>query len=180
MSCTTPIAFDVLVDYWAGELADDEVDRIDAHVIGCASCAAESEAVERIVAAFHGRIPPVISAEQLAALHREGLVVVENPFAPGERKEVRFDPHVDVLVHRLGGLALADVTRVQVVVRCESNDALLLEDDFVPFDRTRGEVLIACQRHFAALPSDVVFEVLAHDDAGRVTSARYAVPHVFG
>lgn len=179
MSCSSPIAFEVLVDYWAGELADDEVDRIDAHVMGCGSCAAESEAVERIVAALHFRIPPVISADQLAALQREGLVVVANAFAPGERKEVRFEPHVDLLVHRLGGLALDRAARVSVVVRSESSNQVLLEDDFVPFDRTRGEVLIACQRHFAAMPPDVVFEVFAHDDDGRVTSARYSVPHVF-
>lgn len=179
MSCSSPIAFEVLVDYWAGELADDEVDRIDAHVMGCPFCAAESESVERIAAACRFRIPPVISAEQLAALQREGVVVVANAFAPGERKEVHFEPHVDVLVHRLGGLALDRATRVRLVVRSESNDQVMLEDDFVPFDRARGEVLIACQRHFAAMPPDVVFEVFAHDDTGGVSTARYLVPHVF-
>ncbi|HWB82208.1 MAG TPA: zf-HC2 domain-containing protein [Nannocystaceae bacterium] len=179
MSCTSPIAFEVLVDYWAGELSDEAVERIDAHVMGCASCAAESEAVERIAAACRFRIPPVISADQLDALQREGLVVAENPCTPGARKEARFEPDVDLLVHRLGGLALAGATRVRMVVRSESSNVVMLEDDFVPFDRTRGEVLVACQRHFAAFPPDVVFEVFAHDDTGIVSSARYLVPHVF-
>ncbi len=52
-------------------------------------------------------------------------------------------------------------------------------DPFAPFDAERGEVLIACQRHFEALADpDVVFDVHVHrGDATTVTT--FFIPHVF-
>lgn len=179
MSCSEPIPFARLVDYWAGDLETAEVDAIDEHLLGCAHCTGESVSVARLVTALRGAIPPIVSAEQLRELAARGLAIVTNDFTPGERKEVVFARGVDLLVHRLGGLALADATSVSVEVTVESTHALLMRDDGVPFDRERGEVLIACQRHFASMPPDVVFEVSVHRASGAVTRTRYAVPHVF-
>ena len=49
----------------------------------------------------------------------------------------------------------------------------------VPFDAAAGEVLIACQRHYASFPPDIVFEVTAHRAGGPVLAARYTVLHVY-
>jgi hypothetical protein len=179
MSCAEPIAFARLVDYWAGDLDEAESDRIDEHLMGCAHCTRESESVARLAAVFRGWIPPIVSADQVRELAARGLVVVTNDFAPGERKEVVFGVGVDLLVHRLGGLALADATRVGVVVTAGPGDDMMMQDDWVPFDRERGEVLVACQRHFAGQPADVAFEIHVHHASGEVTRTRYVVPHVF-
>lgn len=179
MSCADPISFARLVDYWAGELDAAEVDRVDEHLLACASCSGESMSVSRLVGALRGSIPPIVSAEQARELAARGLVVVTNDFVPDERKEVLFERGVDVLLHRLGGLALGDVQRVGVVVRGGPALDVMMHDDFVPFDRERGEVLVACQRHFAGMPAEVVFEVQAHHASGDVTRARFVVPHVF-
>jgi len=69
--------------------------------------------------------------------------------------------------------------RVQVSVRVESTGDVLFEDHFAPFDGARGEVLIACQRHFAHMPPDIAFDVGAHDRSGQVALSTFLVPHVF-
>jgi hypothetical protein len=74
---------------------------------------------------------------------------------------------------------LADAERVEVVVRSEAH-GVMVHEAFAPFDRERGEVLIACQRHFASMPRDVAFDVRVHRAGGaepEVTT--YYIPHVF-
>lgn len=177
--CARPIAWADLVDYWAGELDAAEIDRIDEHLFGCEQCSALSQRLAQIAAALRHSPPPVVGAADVEALRARGLVVEDNVFSPGEVKTARFRAGVDVMIHRLSGLDLTHVERVSVRVGFESSGALQLEDHFVPFDRERGEVWIACHRHFAALPPDVVFEVRVHHDGGTTTSARYSVPHTY-
>jgi hypothetical protein len=66
-----------------------------------------------------------------------------------------------------------------VSVSVESSGDMVFEDHFAPFDRERGEVLIACQRHFSHLPSDIAFDVRAFDASGEVSRTTFLVPHVF-
>jgi hypothetical protein len=176
-ACATPVASEQLVDYWAGDLPQAETERIDEHLFGCAACSGESERVARIAQALRDAVPAVVTEEQVRELRARGLVVEENQFAPGLRREVAFAPHVDILIHRLGGLDLARAERVHVSVWIESSGAVLFEDHFAPFDREHGAVLIACQRHFASFPPDVAFDVRTHDDSGAQSLATYLVPH---
>jgi hypothetical protein len=178
--CAEPIAWQRLVDYWAGDLDSTESDRVEEHLFACEACTTESERVARIAQAFQTAIPAVVGADQLAELRARGLVVEENPVAAGTLREVVFQPGVDVLIHRLHGLDLALAERVQLSVRIESTGDVIFEDHFAPFDRARGEVLVACQRHFSSFPPDVAFEVRAHDPSGRVSLTTFRVPHVFG
>lgn len=178
--CTTPLSFEQLVDYFTIELDAAASEAIEEHVFACGRCAAELDRVERIVAAFRGQLPPVISTEQLAELRAEGHEIRESTFLPGERREVRFERGLDFMIHRLGGLALGDASRVSVTVRTESTGDVVHIEHFAPFDRSRGEVLIACQKHFAAMPHDVVFDVRVHSPSAAVPAvATYSIPHVF-
>jgi hypothetical protein len=178
-TCERPIAWDVLVDYWADDLPGDEAERVEAQLFACGACTATSARVARIAQAMRSAIPPVVSEEDVAALRARGLVVEENRFAPGVRQEARFGAAVDILVHRLGGLDLSRARRVDVTVRIESTGQVILEDLFAPFDPARGEVLIACQRHFAGLPPDVAFDVRTHTADGDAPVQTFLVPHVF-
>ena len=177
--CTEPIAWGHLVDYWAGDLDGAESDRVEEHLFACEACTAESARVARVAQAFHTAIPAVVGADELQELRARGLIVEENSVAPGTRRDAIFRPGVDILIHRLHGLDLALAERVQLSIRIESTGAVLFEDHFAPFDRARGEVLVACQRHFSSLPPDVVFDVRAHDPAGGVSLTTFTVPHVF-
>jgi hypothetical protein len=178
MSCSRPVSWEDLVAYWAGDLAPADVDRIDDHLMGCEPCSCESARVSSLVEALRAFVPPIVTRAALEKLRARGARIEESTFAPGERRTVVFGRGIDLLVHRLAGLNLADARRVRVTVRVESTREVLFEDPNAPFDATEG-VLIACQRHYAMLPPDTFFEVHAIDGSGIERSAAYAIPHLF-
>ena len=179
-SCTSPIEDAHLVAYWANDLPPDELADIEEHLFACTTCCAAAERIGQIARAFRTSLPPVISPAELAVLRAQGATLVENTFAAGARQTVTFEPGIDLMIHRLGGLDLATAERVEVVVRTESGaTGVIFEELFAPFDRERGEVLIACQRHFAAYPHDVVFDVRVHRSSRPPELATYFIPHEF-
>jgi anti-sigma factor RsiW len=177
--CPHPIPWEDLVAYWADDLEPADLDRVEEHLMGCAGCSVTSASVAAIAGALRAMIPPIISTTRLAELRALGLRVVENPMSPGQRKPVIFGTQIDLLVHRLAGLDLSSAEHVRVTISIESTGAVVRDDPDVPFDRAAGAVLIACQRHFAALPPDIVFEVRARGPLGEEPVARYEVPHTF-
>jgi anti-sigma factor RsiW len=179
VSCTSPIAWESLVDYWAGDLAQHEQDVLEEHVMGCERCASASARVAAMTEAFRAMIPPLLTPETLARLHSKGLRILENPMHPGERKQVLFPANVDVLLHRLGGLDLAHATRVSFTLRVESTAHVLIAIDDAVFDRNAGAVLVACQMHFASLPPDTVAEIRTLDESGVETVREYTILHRF-
>lgn len=178
-ACVGPLSFERLVHYWAGDTTDAETDAIDEHLFSCAVCTEAAARVGAITERLRALGPPFISHEKVAVLRARGFVVEENFVAPGARITVTFDTQ-DYLIHHLGGLDLTGAERVAVVVRVESTGEILAEHPSVPFDRSGGEILVACQRHFAAFPPDISFEV---ETVARGVSAgpraRYAVLHRF-
>jgi len=177
MSCSTPLSWEDLVLYWAGDLAPEQVERLDEHLMGCTACSAQSARVSAVVEGLRELIPPIITRALLARLRAQGTRIEENTFSPGQQSVV-FRHGVDVLVHRLAGVDLSGAERVRVAVRVESTGALLVEDPNAPFDMQDG-VLVACQRHFADLPPDVLIEVSAIDASGAERTAKYSIPHIF-
>ena len=126
-------------------------------------------------------LPPVIDQAGVDALRARGHVVRDNHFEPGVRKTVVFERDVDFLIHHLRGLELGDAERVSVRVWSETRGTLF-EDLFAPFDRERGEVLIACQKHFVTFPPDIAFDVHVYRPGGYAdtTVQTFYVPHEFG
>lgn len=178
-ACAAPVSHERWVSYWANDLPADEVTAIDDQLFACDACAAEGQRTSNIVQAFRSMIPPVLSTDQAAALRGRGPVIRENDFSPGVRTSVLFDRDAELLIHHLRGLELDDAERVEVIIRSESHGTLF-EEPFAPFDRGRGEVLIACQRHFAALPPDVAFDVRVYRTGAAAPSmSTYLIPHLF-
>ena len=178
--CASPIAFEILVAYWAGDLAPLEAETVEQHAMGCATCTGESARIAAITQAIAGQIPPMIASETVAKLRARGVRIVDNPVRPGERKTTLFPDDADVLLHRLGELDLLGASSVSVTVKVEETGDILFHTDNAPFDRAAGEVLVACQKHFRAFPPNIVFEVLRRDALQNETIAVYTVPHVFG
>ena len=176
-TCSTPIAWETLVAYWAADLPGTELDALEEHLLGCASCTAASARVAAVTEGIRKLIPPVLDRARLDRLRARGLRIVENPVAPGERKECVFPVGVDILLHRLGGLTLRDTKVLGLKVLVESTRDVMFEFPDVPFDARSGEVLVACQRHFETLPHDVMFEVSTRDALGREERIHYSVPH---
>ena len=170
--------FATLVDYWTRDLSAAQTDDVEAHLFACDACSAEAERVAKIAGVFRTFLPPAISPEQLDELKARGLAIEENRFAPGTRTTVTFPAQLDLLIHHLTGLDLSGADRVELTVRSASA-GLVHHDPFAPFDAARGEVLIACQKHFAVFPPDIVFDVDVHRGSAPPARSTYEIPHVF-
>ncbi len=175
--CTTPLPTSTLVDYWLYELADDELDRVEEHLLGCAACHAASASVATIARALRDGIPPVVSPHQVADLRQKGLRIVDNAVDAGRANLASFRPDCDVLLHHLRGLVLDDVTSVDLTITATATGAPLLHFADVPVDVEAGEVLVACQRHFAVFPPDITCEVRLHRRAAAGSLTRFAISH---
>jgi hypothetical protein len=172
-----PIPWETLVDYIAGELSGAESDAVEEHLFACATCSAEAARVASVTETLRSALPPAVSREKLEELRAGGRKLVENAFVPGDRKDVVFVPEADLLVHRLGGLELGDAERVSFQIRSESTGERIMEIDSAPFERKEGALLVACQRHYAALPHDTVFDISIHTAGGTVRTATYTLLH---
>jgi hypothetical protein len=178
MSCAGPLSFETLVAYWAGDLDDAETDRVDEHLMTCASCSASSERLASLVSALRGLIPPVVDRATVDKLRASGRRLREQTFLPDQRQALTFPADHDLLIHRLTGFDLAGAERVDVTVTSESSGAIIAELRGAPFDPAEG-VLIACQQHFAELPTDTVFAVRATSASGVERVATYTILHDF-
>jgi hypothetical protein len=121
----------------------------------------------------------ILRQSDLAKLNARGLRIVENSFSPGERCQVTFPAGVDVLLHRLTGLDLADATRVSFTMSVESTQAVLGALDNAPFDPESGALLVACRPHYAIFPPDTVADLRVHRTDGSSRDYRYTILHVF-
>ncbi|MFT3926645.1 MAG: zf-HC2 domain-containing protein [Myxococcales bacterium] len=177
--CSTPLAWETLVAYWSADLSEAETERVDEHLMACVRCSEHSARVAQLAQSLRELLPPVLAPALLDTLHARGLCIEDNPMSPGERREVTFPRHVDILLHRLQGLELSDVVKVDFSVHDEASGNLLTEVHDAPFDRARGEVLVACQKHYASFPPNTVFEITAALPSGETRSTRYTVLHRF-
>jgi anti-sigma factor RsiW len=179
MSCANPVSWPDLVDYWAGDLDDDASAALEEHLFGCADCTTAAARVAAVTETLREAIPPVVSRRQIDRLRARGARVRENDFAPGERREILFSPDADLLIHRLAGLDLTDAERVDFRITSESTGALIAAIEAAPFDPAEGAVLVACQRHYAALPHDTVMAVSIHGPGAAARTATYTILHRF-
>lgn len=179
MTCANPIALATLVDYWAGDLADAETAAVDEHLFGCAECTAASARVASVALALRSSVPAVVLRSAIEQMRARGSRVRENVFAPGDRREVEFAADTDLLIHRLGGLALEGVERIDLQVTSESTGALVSDIQSVPFDPAEGAVFVACQRHYAALPHDTVMSLSIHAADAPPRTAAYTILHKY-
>lgn len=178
-TCSNAIAWDTLVDYWAGELDDASTETVEDHLFGCADCTAAAARVAAVTEAVRAALPPAVTRRHVERLRASGARIRENDFTPGDRREVQFDAGADLLIHRLGGLDLTGAERVALRITSESTGALVAADDAITFDAAEGAVLVACQRHYAALPHDTVMEVSVHAGAAPPRRATYTILHAF-
>lgn len=180
-TCAAPTPFETLVALWTGELPPDEAEALESHLFSCASCAEASERLGQLVAGLRDLIPPIISHERRDRLAAGGTRIRHTPVAAGADADADFTKDLDLLVHILKG-DLSRAERVDVEVMDEQKQVTHLQFQHVPFDGARGEVLVACQRHFEHLtspPGDPVFRVFAVEQGVRRLVGDYFVRHHF-
>jgi hypothetical protein len=150
---------------------------LEEHLMGCAGCSEAAARVAAITETLRAMIPAIVDGALLGRLRARGLRIRESSFAPGDRREEWFTADVDLLIFRLGGLDLVQATRVAFSLRDEVSGALLTATSAAPFDAESGALLLCCQRHYAALPPNVIAEVRVYQRDGGEASATYAIQH---
>jgi len=176
MSCSSAVSWDVLVDWWAGDLDEDAAARVEEHLLGCGDCARVASRVAATAEVLRTMVPPVLRPERLRSLAAAGLRIVENPLVPGQTCTFHFPATADLAVHVLGGLELRDDSRVEVTIRSMASGQILGHVPDAPFDAKRGVVLVACQRDYARLDHDIVAEVRVGQQQ---PAAEYTIFHHF-
>jgi hypothetical protein len=172
-----PLSFEALVDYLAGDLEAGEAARLEDHLFACDACAARAERLGDLVAALREAPMPVIPHARLEAWRAAGLRVQETPIGDGEAVTVAFARGLDLLVHRLRG-DLAGARRVDCAIG-PVDGAPFAQLEHVPFDAVRGEILVACHRHYMEeFPPDTRFQVTVTDAAGGRRERTYIVHHL--
>jgi hypothetical protein len=181
-ACPSPIPYDTLVALWAGDLPADEAEAAEAHLFSCDVCAQASDRLGRLVAGLREVLPPVISHARRDRLVAAGTRIRETPVEAGVDAEAHFTADVDLLIHVLKA-DVRDAERVDLEL-LDPQGISRLQLTNVPFDRDRGEVLIACQRHYqtdAAMPGgDPVFQVHAVRAGVRRPVGNFFVRHHWG
>lgn len=179
MSCSAPVSFELLVALWAGELDDPEA--VEEHLFACESCAATAAAIDRLIGSLGTLVPPVLTSDQHERLAARGLKIRELTFSPGERGEAFFARDLDLYLFRLRA-DFAGVKRVDLEI-VDTNGDVHFHVAHVPFDATRGEVLVACQQHFRSFadgfPGAPEFRVVAQDGGTRRELGAYVIKHVW-
>jgi hypothetical protein len=175
--------FETLVALWSGEIGEAEAVLVDEHLFTCDSCAAATERLAHVVGGLRAKMPFVISRahhDRLVASGTRVAVTTADPTSDRTaEKTARFTPDVDLLVFALrGDVSKADRVDVEIASPTGS-PSYLLED--VPFDRAKGEVLIACQRHYEGMfpAGDPIFSVHAVEAGTRRTVGDYVINHVW-
>lgn len=144
-TCARPVADDVLLDWWAGELAPPERRRLEKHLLSCDVCSERAHAVSALAGGVRelvreGRVPLVVLPAVLERLHREGRKIREYRVAPGGGVHCTVGPEDDVVLSRLV-VDLREVSRLDLVARVDEGPEGRLAD--LPFDPAAGEVMFA-------------------------------------
>lgn len=185
--CREPIDLQELTAYWLGELQAAAEEKVEAHFLGCASCAgrlewlaALSEGVRAVVRT--GRLGMVVSLPFIQALKAAGFRLREYSVAPGGRVSCTITAADHAVVSRLRA-PLGGVTRVDVVQRVRAGGEdwpeIRLED--VPFDPASGEVLVVHPGVLRTMPAHTaVTRLVAVGDAGETPIGEYTFAHTPG
>ncbi len=155
----------------SGELDEATAASLEAHLFECDPCAEAWTSLASLVGGLRETIPMVISHARRDRMVASGKRLSVTEVSEGVDTPALFSPELDLLVFALK-VDLAKVDRVRVDIVAPDGSKRFIEED-VPFDRARGEVLVACQRHFEGMfESDPTFEVYAMEPPRRLASFR--------
>jgi len=182
-SCSTPISDDALVDYWFDELAANEEERIEEHLLGCAVCSRRLGSLVTlgagIRAAFrNGAVGAVISPALLDLMKRDGLRLREYPIGPGDSVNCTISAADDAVVSRLR-VNLAGASRIDLELQSELGAARLTD---IPFEPSADEVLFCPPAaHLKQAPAYVQrIRLIAVDESGERAIGDYTFVHTPG
>ena len=119
VTCTSPIDYAVLADYWAGMLPSSQEEVVELHLLDCDACGARlrdmialAEGIRAV--AREGRLRMVVSDTFLQRAAENGMHIREYALPPGGSVPCTVSAEDDILVCRLA----ADLTGAPRVDLC--------------------------------------------------------------
>lgn len=142
-ACSSPIAFETLVEYWLGELDEANEARVDEHLLGCDQCSASLQSLVELAGGLRslvrqGAVPAVVTGAFVARLAKQGLRLREYRVPCNGSVHCTVAPDDDLLVSRLEA-PLAEVEQVDALLFDETGQQRLHD---IPFNRSTGEVVL--------------------------------------
>ena len=180
--CPAPIGFADVVDYWAGDLARAEEDRIEDHVFTCADCARELAAAETLArsikaVAREGRLMSVVTDSILNRLAADGVRIRTFTLEREDVVPCAVWADDDLVVARIRA-DLADVDSVTIVTRQASGEEIGRLADVAVRPGQREILNAFSAAHLRKLPQTRVHvTVTAQSGTGEGTLAEYTLEH---
>lgn len=145
-AATGCLSHDELADYWTADLPPEALERLEAHVFECASCArllADAESLRHgvVMLVRAGAFQAFVTDALLNRLSRDGVRVRTYSLGPGESVACAAWEGDDVILTRLRG-DFTGVTAVEAVMRLESGEEIGRSGD-VPVSPGATELLLA-------------------------------------
>jgi hypothetical protein len=187
MSCQSPLPFASLVDYWAGDLPEEEQARVEEHQFACATCAERLESIGELtrgiaaVAKRRGGFAFSLTASMVKKLEEHGLVMRYYRARPGDVVPCTVGPDDDLMVTWLDA-DFAGVERVDLALYNEAGQLQFRNED-VPVDHGTNQVIytLAGDLLRKALhhgPEKVRVELISVDAQGERVLGQYIFAHV--
>ena len=180
--CPAPVAFADVVDYWAGDLAPAEEDRIEAHVFTCVECARELAAAEALArhirsVAREGRLIAAVTDSILNRLAADGVRIRTFTLESDDVVPCAVWADDDLVVARIRA-DLADVDSLTIVTRQASGEEIGRLSDVAVRPGQREILNAFSAAHLRKLPQTLVhITVTARTDRGESTIAKYTLEH---
>jgi hypothetical protein len=177
--------FAKLVEFWFGELAPEDEERLEEHLLDCAHCSEQlGELVELgagISSVFRsGALRAVISPAFLQKMKIAGMRLREYRVPPGGSVDCTLTAADNAVVGRLQA-SLTGVARLDLALLTEHGEVRSRLQD-IPFDPVAGEVLFCpSAARLKQLPAHTdVVRLIAVDEAGERSLADYTFVHMPG
>jgi len=170
---------ETIAAYALDELGEEAQAAFEEHYFGCDTCLAQAERMQRLVQELEATLPSVLTTARRRRLEttlpRPRAVDVQ----PGGRATLRLGKDAPVAFWVMHA-PLSGAERVDFEARDDQGTTLFTLKD-VPFDRERGEVVLACQVHFRMLPGieKMRASLVATDATGSRTVGEYRLDHQF-
>jgi hypothetical protein len=179
--CETPVKDEVLLAWWAGELATREQEQLEEQLFSCDECEGRAQRLAAIAEGIRelarkGEIPTAVLPSVVERLRQEGRRVREYQVRHGGGVQCTVSPEDDVVLARLT-VELGGVSRLDLVIRVDDGPEQRLPD--LPFDASAGELIFAPPTDtLRAMPAHVQrIRLLAVDPQGERVLGEYAFHH---
>ncbi len=180
--CATPISSADIFEYWAGELAAADEERVEHHIFTCAACAAALAEGEALTIGVRdlvrsGTFHAVVSESLLNRLARDGVRMRTFSIRPGDVVPCAVWAGDDVIVTRLRA-DFSSVENVSVVATLGSGDELSRSEG-ITVRRGQVELIEATSAEWLRqLPATTVrFRVTGTRDGKEQLLGEYTLEH---